>query len=72
MYISLFLVEFPLSFGLMRVDNMSKEMIGNLLRVDLVLRLLRKKQSTASIELHNPRRPDLSFLYSASTFPSGQ
>lgn len=42
MYVSLLIVEFYFSFGLMGIDSVSKGMILNLFRVDLVLRLFRK------------------------------
>ena len=42
MYISLYPVEFPSSFGLMEMDTLSKEMILNLIGMDLILRFLRK------------------------------
>ena len=38
MYISLYPVELPSSFGLMEMDTLSKEMILNLLGMDLILR----------------------------------
>lgn len=41
-YVSLLIVKFYFSFGLTGIDGVSKGMILNLFRVNLVLRLFRK------------------------------